>query len=81
MRVTRALFHAYRQADAKATRSFNARFKLKERHRRDARMLTALKAGSLPYTPDVMSWLSREIGKPSTRITREDVAQFLASRS
>lgn len=79
MKVTRALFHAYRQADAKKTRAFNAKFKDKETRRRDARMLAAVKAGKLPYTPDVMSWLSRQLDKPSTRITVEDVSKLAAA--
>jgi hypothetical protein len=80
MKVTRALFQAYRQADAKETRAFNLRFKLKETKRRDARMLAIVKGGTLPFTPDVMSWLSRKIEKPSTKITAEDVSKFTAKK-
>ncbi len=63
-----------RQADAIETRRVNTRNKTKERSRRDARMLERVRAGALPYTPDVMSWLSVALGKPARRITAEDIA-------
>jgi hypothetical protein len=44
--------------------------------RRDARMTAVVKAGPPPYTPDVMSWLSRKLDKPSSRITAEDVRKL-----
>ena len=37
-------------------------------------MIERIKADSLPYTPEVMSWLSVKLGKKSARITGEDVA-------
>ena len=49
-----------------------------ERIRRDARMIAKLQAGSLPYTPVVMSWLSRKLNKKSSGITLEDVKTILA---
>jgi hypothetical protein len=63
-----------RQADAAVQKGVNAVRKAAESTRRDARMLDIIKKGSLPYTPDVMSWLSRKLEKPSTKITAEDVA-------
>ena len=63
-----------RQADAAVQKGVNAVRKAAESARRDARMLGIIKKGSLPYTPDVMSWLSRKLEKPSTKITAEDVA-------
>ncbi len=59
----------------------NAPRKVKERARRDARMLTALQAASLPYTPWVMSWLSTQLDKKSTAITQDDVQGLLAAHS
>jgi hypothetical protein len=62
-----------RAADAKVTKAENKVTKNAERKRRDARMIAAIKKGSLPYAPVVMSWLSRELDKPSTKITAADV--------
>ncbi|MCP4593371.1 MAG: hypothetical protein GY842_21760, partial [bacterium] len=59
---------------AAETKLANAQVKRRERGRRDQRMLAAVQSGTLPYTPDVMSWLSRRLDKPSTRITAEDIA-------
>jgi hypothetical protein len=78
MKVTRSMFHAYRQQDAKETKARNRRSKLPERQRRDARMLTRVQAGSLPYTPAVMSWLSRKLDMPARKITEADVKTLLA---
>ena len=36
-------------------------------------MLGMVKAGKLPYTPVVMSWLSVKLNKPSRLITPADV--------
>ena len=47
--------------------------KTAERVLRDARMTERIKAGSLRYTPDVMSRLSAKSGEKSTRITDGDV--------
>ncbi len=62
-----------RQADAIETRRVNTLGKTKERARRDARMLEIVRAGALPYTPDVMSWLSVKLDKPARKITADDV--------
>jgi hypothetical protein len=40
-------------------------------------MLELLKGGKLPYTPSVMSWLSAELDKPSTKIVQADVEKLL----
>jgi hypothetical protein len=61
------------QVDQKASRLRNGIVKVKERARRDARMLQTVKKGKLPYLPHVMSWLSVKLDKPSTRITQKDV--------
>ena len=47
--------------------------KMKER----AVMIASLKEGRIPYAPDVMKWLSEQLGKPSSRITQADVDGLL----
>jgi hypothetical protein len=59
--------------DALETRAVNGPRKDKERARRDKRMAASLRSGSLPYSPAVMSWLSRKLDKKASRITPEDV--------
>ncbi|HRX87336.1 MAG TPA: hypothetical protein P5572_20105 [Phycisphaerae bacterium] len=78
MKVTRSMFRAYRQKDAHETAERNERRKLPERARRDARMLARIKEDSLPYTPEVMSWLSRKLDKPASKITQDDVNKLKA---
>ena len=77
-KVTRSMFHRYRQEDAAATKARNIVVKTKERTRREARMLAVIEAGSLPYTPNVMSWISRKLDKPASKITQEDLAALKA---
>ena len=64
--------------EAIETKARNRSFKDPERDRRDARMGAAIKAGTLPYHPAVMSWLSRKLDKPSTKITPQDVKFVLS---
>jgi hypothetical protein len=64
------------QHDQKASRLRNGVVKVKERARRDARMLDTVKKGKLPYLPHVMSWLSVKLDKPSTRITQADIEKL-----
>jgi hypothetical protein len=66
-----------RRHDAPIVERRNRLRKQAERRRRDERMLRLVKAGSLPYTPPVMSWMSERINKPASRITPEDVKQLL----
>ena len=66
-----------RQVDMKVSRRKNGFLKNKERARRNLRMATILKAGKLPYTPSVMSWLSMQLDKKSTRITQADIDGLL----
>lgn len=73
MKVTRSMQRRYDQLDAIATKERNRGRKERERDRRDARMRAAVQAASLPYPPHVMSWLSRQLGKPSSLITTDDV--------
>ncbi len=66
-----------RQVDMKTSRRKNGIVKSKERVRRDARMRIILQQGKLPYIPSVMSWMSEQLDKPSTRITQADVDALL----
>jgi hypothetical protein len=65
-----------RQFDMKQSRLLNGRKKVKERARRDARMLETVKKGKLPYLPTVMSWLSQKLDKPSRLIQQADIDQL-----
>ena len=66
-----------RQTDMPKTRLRNRTAKEAERRRRDARMLEKINAGSLPFTPPVMSWLSRKLGKRASGITAQDVKTLI----
>ncbi len=59
-----------RQVDMALSRLLNGEIKVKERARRDARMLLALKKGTLPYTPVIMSWLSVKTTSPAVSSPR-----------
>ncbi len=78
MKITRKLRREHRRGDALATRAENTIVKSKERARRDARMIEKIKGGSLPYSPTVMSWLSRQLGAKSSRITQDQVKTLLS---
>ena len=78
MGMHRSALRRRRRADAAETTARNKIVKNKERARRDARMLEKVKGGSLPYTPFVMSWLSRKLDKRASRITPEDIRTLLA---
>ena len=70
-----------RQFDMALSRRTNGLIKQKERIRRRKRMLELIQAsGKLPFTPAIMSWLSVELDKPSTRITQADVEQVLTQK-
>src|SRR5438067_516880 len=62
-----------RQIDMAQSRIRNGTEKKKERVRRETRMVELIKKGRLPYTPSIMSWISAQLDKPTTRITQEDV--------
>ncbi len=78
MKVTRKQRLGKRQAQAIVTKLGNRRRKEKERLRRDERMIDRIKAGSPPYTPDVMSWLSTKLGVKSSLITDDHLAPLRA---
>ena len=62
-----------RQQDMARSRIVNGHKKKAERVRRDARMVELIKKSKLPYTPSVLSWISQQLDKPSTRLTQEEV--------
>ena len=66
-----------RRFDMAESRQRNGVRKTKERARRDERMTELVKAGKLPYTPPVMSWLSSKLDKPSRLITQAEVDALL----
>jgi len=68
-----------RQHDQAESRLLNGVLKVKERARRDKRMVEAVKKGKLPYTPAVMSWLSVKLDKPSRLITPQDLEKVTQS--
>ncbi len=70
-----------RQVDQADSRLRNGIRKVKEQARRESRILGTVKQGKLPYGPHVMSWLSERLDKPSTRITQEDIDQFVAQKT
>ncbi len=78
MAMRRSVRKRLDQLDASNTRARSRIVKGKERARRDARMIGKLKAGSLPYAPVVMSWLSRQLDKQSSKITQDDVQTLLS---
>jgi hypothetical protein len=57
------------------TREENKPRKLAERQRRAERMIAAIKAGQ-PYSPDVKSWVSRQLGKSFRTVTADDLARL-----
>ena len=76
MKITRKKRLTKRQTDAIATKLVNRRRKEKERARRDQRMMDHIRRGSLPYTPNVMSWLSATLGIKSACITDAQLARL-----
>src|SRR5262245_50341183 len=54
-----------RREDMAQSRRRNGPRKVKERARRQRRMLELIQASKMPYTPAVLSWLSVELDKPS----------------
>ena len=66
-----------RQFDMKTSRRRNGVQKKAENIRRDTRMRGLLKKGKLPYIPSIMSWLSVQLDKPSSRVTQADVDSLL----
>lgn len=53
--------------------SRNNKRKTRERASRERRLLAAIRGGSLPFDPVVMSWLSTTLGKSPRLVTQADV--------
>lgn len=67
------------QHDQKLSRKVNGELKVKERARRNRRMVGIVQRGFLPYIPSIMSWLSEKLDKPSRLITQAEVDQLIAA--
>ncbi|MBN2064813.1 MAG: hypothetical protein JW745_08415 [Sedimentisphaerales bacterium] len=67
-----------RMENQKITRKENSLKKDKETVRRREDIVKLINAGTFPYTPTVMSWLSMEMGKKSSQLTEAEVKEFLA---
>ena len=63
--------------NAAISRTVNGQLKRKERANRDKRMAELVRNGKFPYTPAVLSWLSTQLGKPSTQITEDEAKGLL----
>lgn len=66
-----------RQLDQAESRLRNGFLKVKERQRRDKRVVDLIKNGQWPYTPVVQSWLSAQLDKPSRLITPDEVHKLI----
>lgn len=67
--------------DQRVSRVVNGHKKRKERERRQIRILELIKKGTYPWTPPIMSWVSAQLDKPSSRITQEDVDKLVSDLS
>lgn len=67
-----------RMENQKITRNENSLKKDREAVRRREDIVKLINAGTFPYTPTVMSWLSMEMGKKSSQLTEAEVKAFLA---
>jgi hypothetical protein len=66
-----------RATDQAFSRRTNGMLKMKERIRRDKRMVELVKKGTYPYTPTILSWLSSKLDKPSSKIAPADIEALL----
>lgn len=78
MKITRSMRREYDRLDAIEIKTRNHRHKAKEQARRDTRILTIIRQSQLPYAPHVMSWLSRKLNTPSSKITQAEVQSLLS---
>jgi hypothetical protein len=60
------------RANGKISRIENGHLKRKERANRDKKMVELIQKGKFPYIPSVMSWISEQLGKPSTQVTEAE---------
>jgi hypothetical protein len=70
-----------RQFDMALSRRVNGLKKMAERQRRTARMQEIIRKSKFPYTPAVMSWISAQLDKPSSKIQPADVEGLLKQQS
>ena len=61
------------------SRRVNGMRKDDERQRRTARMKELIGKAKFPYTPVIRSWISEQLGMPTSRITEDDVKKLLAT--
>ena len=80
-RMGRGVRWDFRRAKQIVSLAENAPRKRTERSRRAARMVALVKAGTYPYTPAVLSWLSTELDKPGRLITQADIDGLLKQHS
>ncbi len=78
-RVSRGRKVAAQIADQKVSRRENGHLKRKERARRELRLAELIKKGKYPYTPTVMSWLSKKLNKPTRQITEAEAQAAVKS--
>lgn len=77
----RRMGSSQRKKQRAKTHARNRGRKVRERASRDRRMVEAIKAGSLPFVPWVMSWLVTKLDKTPKNITPEDVNKVLEAES
>jgi hypothetical protein len=70
-----------RRVDQDISRTTNGHLKTKERARRALKIAKLIGEQKFPYTPVVMSYLSEQLEKPTTKITEEDVKAYTASQA
>ena len=78
-RISRGVRMKRNKANERLSRIENGHFKRKERNRKDERMLEAVKAGTLPYVPAIMSWISTKLNKRSSLLKAEDIQKLVAT--
>lgn len=69
-----------RQVDMAESRHRNGILKTKERARRETRIVAMVKKSEPPYSPVVLSWLSKQLRKPGRLITKADVDKLLQKK-
>lgn len=62
----------------RVTRNENSLKKDRAAVRRKDDIVKLINAGTFPYTPAVMSWLSLEMGKKSNQLTEAEIKAFIA---
>ena len=68
-----------RRFDQNLSRRVNGMKKDDERQRRAERMKQLIGKAKFPYTPVIRSWLSEQLGVPTSRITEDDIKKLLAT--